>query len=42
MVADADYGVVFSFGVNDTMWDGGRVRVKPELVLASLAHVLDE
>jgi acyl-CoA thioesterase I len=42
MVADAGYGVVFSFGVNDTMCDGGRLRVKPELVLASLARVLDE
>jgi lysophospholipase L1-like esterase len=42
MLADAGYGVVFSFGINDTMSDDGRVRVEPGLALDSLARVLDD
>jgi len=42
MVAAAGYGVVFSFGVNDTMWEHGRVRVQAGLALDSLAQLLDD
>jgi len=42
MLAPAGYGVVFSFGVNDTMLQDGRVRVVPRLALDSLGSVLDE
>jgi acyl-CoA thioesterase I len=36
------YGVIFSFGVNDTHLHGGRVRVSSERSLAVLAVMLDD
>lgn len=42
MVAAAGYGVVFSFGVNDTTEEDGRVRVEPWLAVDALGRVLDE
>ena len=42
MVAPANYGIVFSFGVNDTVLQDGRVRVRSGLALDSLERVLDE
>jgi lysophospholipase L1-like esterase len=42
MRVPASYGVVCSFGVNDTSDDGGRVRVEPGLAVDALGRVLDE
>ena len=38
----ADCRVVFSFGANDTTWDGGRARVDPAASVAHLEAVLAE
>ncbi|WP_280468800.1 GDSL-type esterase/lipase family protein [Nocardia cyriacigeorgica] len=36
-----DARVVFSFGVNDTLWEGGRARVAPEDSAANLTAILE-
>jgi acyl-CoA thioesterase-1 len=41
MRAPASYGVVFSFGVNDTSDDDGRVCVEPGLAVDALGRVLE-
>jgi lysophospholipase L1-like esterase len=40
--ADAGYGVVFGFGVNDTTEEDGRVRVQPGVAVDALGRVLGE
>lgn len=42
LLAGADCRVVFSFGVNDTTTEGGRLRVEPGDSVAALERVLDE
>lgn len=42
MRADARYGVVFGFGVNDTTAEHGRPRVDPAVTADALGRVLDE
>lgn len=42
MRAEAGYGVVFAFGVNDTTEEDGRVRVEPGLAVDALGRVLGE
>jgi acyl-CoA thioesterase-1 len=39
--AQASYGVVFGFGVNDTTVEDGRLRVEPGDGVAALGRVLD-
>lgn len=39
--ADAGYGVVFGFGVNDTTCEGGRVRVQAGLSVDALGRMLE-
>jgi acyl-CoA thioesterase-1 len=41
MRAQAGYGVVFGFGVNDTTEEGGRLRVDPGDAVDALGRVLD-
>jgi lysophospholipase L1-like esterase len=41
MRAQAGYGVVVGFGVNDTTAEDGRVRVEPGLAVDALGRVLD-
>jgi acyl-CoA thioesterase-1 len=39
--AQASYGVVFGFGVNDTTAEDGRLRVEPSETVDALGRVLD-
>jgi acyl-CoA thioesterase-1 len=41
MRAEAGYGVVFGFGVNDTTEEGGRPRVDPDEGIGALGRALD-